>query len=97
MLFHKIIPLLFSLLIFSHVICALAAEEMPIGADILAPLARWVEQATHVTITALPITVASNRRLKMSLGLQGVQRAHAAAAYLPGQIIIDSNLWDPDS
>ncbi len=72
-------------------------EDTPIPADQIAPLAAWVEQATHVSIPALPITTASNRRLKNALNLEGVSHARAAAAYLPGQIVINNVLWEPES
>ena len=48
-------------------------------------------------IHALPMVVASGFKLKTSLGLQGVQQARSVAAYLPGQIIINNIIWDPDS
>ena len=97
MTFSKIIFLLCFLLAGTNIAHASVSEGTPIEADTLAPLAQWVAQATHVMIPALPITVASGRRLKMSLGLKDIQRARAVAAYLPGQIIINNVVWDPDS
>jgi hypothetical protein len=61
------------------------------------PLANWVENATGVKMVALPITEASGMRLKTALGLEGVQQARAVAAYIPGQIIINNIIWDPQS
>ena len=63
----------------------------------LAPLASWVSQQTHVTISSLPMTTASGLRLKTALGLHGVQQARAVSAYLPGQIVINNVMWDPES
>ncbi len=63
----------------------------------LRPLARWVEDATNTRIRVLPLAIASGRILKTSLGLRGVQQARAMAAYLPGQIIINNVIWDPES
>lgn len=68
-----------------------------ISASTMAPLARWVENASHMKIHALPIVTASGFRLKTSLGLEGVQQARSVAAYLPGQIIINNIMWDPES
>ncbi|MBI3419289.1 MAG: hypothetical protein HY053_04060 [Proteobacteria bacterium] len=68
-----------------------------ISNDTLRPMAKWVENATHIKISTLPIVVASGIRLKTSLGLQGIQQARSIAAYLPGQIIINNIIWDPDS
>lgn len=80
---------------------ALAQAAVPdgtmIGADTLRPLASWVERATGTHIKALPIVMASGIRLKTSLGLEGVQQARSIAAYLPGQIIINNIIWDPES
>lgn len=72
-------------------------DDTEIPHDTLAPLAAWVEQATQVPIPALPITTASGRRLKAVLGMAGVMNARAAAAYLPGQIVISNIMWDPES
>ncbi len=63
----------------------------------LAPIARWVENAGGMRIHALPIVTASGFRLKTSLGLEGVQQARSVAAYIPGQIIINNIMWDPES
>jgi hypothetical protein len=63
----------------------------------LQPLAQWVGQAMRVQMRNLPIGVASGMRLKFTLGLQGAQRARSVAAYVPGQIIINHVMWDPDS
>lgn len=68
-----------------------------ISASAIAPLARWVENTSHMKIRALPIVTASGLRLKTSLGLQGVQQARSVAAYLPGHIIINNIMWDPES
>lgn len=68
-----------------------------ISAAILSPIAHWVENASHMRIHALPIVTASGFRLKTSLGLEGVQQARSVAAYLPGQIIINNIVWDPES
>lgn len=68
-----------------------------ISASTLAPLARWVENASHMKIHSLPIVTASGFKLKTSLGLEGVQQATSVAAYLPGQIIINNVMWDPES
>jgi hypothetical protein len=68
-----------------------------ISAAILSPIARWVENASHMRIHSLPIVTASGFRLKTSLGLEGVQQARSIAAYIPGQIIINNIVWDPES
>lgn len=72
-------------------------DDTEIASDTIAPLASWVEQATQVPIPALPITTASGRRLKAVLRMTGVLNARAAAAYLPGQIVISNIMWDPES
>jgi hypothetical protein len=61
------------------------------------PLAQWVGEAMQVKMRNLPIGVASGTRLKFTLGLQGAQRARSVAAYVPGQIIVNHVIWDPDS
>lgn len=63
----------------------------------LAPIARWVENTSGMRIHALPIVTASGFKLKTSLGLEGVQQARSVAAYIPGQIIINNIMWDPES
>ena len=68
-----------------------------IPSETVAPLASWVEQATHTHMQALPRTIASSHKLQAALSLDGVQKARAAAAYLPGQIVISNVVWDPDS
>jgi hypothetical protein len=73
------------------------ADGTTIPASTVQPLASWVEQQTGVKMAALPITEASGMRLKTSLGLEGVQQARAVAAYIPGQIIINNVIWDPQS
>jgi hypothetical protein len=50
-----------------------------------------------VAIPVAPIATASGRTLKTALGLEGVQQARSLAAYLPGQIIINNIIWDPES
>jgi hypothetical protein len=97
MKYSKIIALLLPFLAFAHSANAGVSDGTKIDNDTLAPFASWVEQETHVTIKAMPITTASSLRLKNALGLQGVQRARAAAAYLPGQIVISNVIWDPES
>ncbi len=68
-----------------------------ISASTVAPMARWVAKASRMPIHSLPIVVASGFKLKTSLGLEGVQQARSVAAYIPGQIIINNILWDPES
>ena len=68
-----------------------------IDAETLRPLAAWVSQATGVKIRNLPIATASGSILKTSLGLEGIQQARSMAAYLPGQIVINNIIWDPES
>ncbi len=66
------------------------------GAEV-ASLIVWVEKAMSVNIPVAPIITASGRVLKTSMGLEGVQAARSMAAYLPGQIIINNIIWDPES
>ena len=73
------------------------ADGTVIPSTTVQPLATWVEQQTGVKMAALPITEASGMRLKTALGLEGVQQARAVAAYIPGQIIINNIIWDPQS
>jgi hypothetical protein len=68
-----------------------------IGNDMLRPLADWVSRTMGVKIHNLPIATASGRILKSSLGLEGIQQARSTAAYLPGQIIVNNIIWDPES
>ena len=88
---------LLPLLMFATPVCASVSDGTKIDNDTLAPLASWVEDATHIKMKAMPITTASGSRLKNALGLKGVQQARAAAAYLPGQIVINNTIWDPES
>jgi hypothetical protein len=75
----------------------IASDGTPISPETLKPLAQWVSLQTNVTMPALPLATASGTRLKNTLGLEGVQRARAVAAYIPGQIIINNIIWDPGS
>ncbi|MDR3450376.1 MAG: hypothetical protein P4M15_11645 [Alphaproteobacteria bacterium] len=68
-----------------------------IDAATVTPLAGWVEHATGVHMQALPRTIASTEKLQSALAMEGVQKARAAAAYLPGRILISNAVWDPDS
>jgi hypothetical protein len=61
------------------------------------PYANWVQTAMNVDMSSLPITTASGKQLKTSLGLKGVQQARAMAAYLPGRIILNNVAWDSES
>jgi hypothetical protein len=99
MKFHQILSLIlfFVLVLVSGASRATVEDGTIITKETLAPLADWVTQETGVAIHALPITTASGHRLKTALGLKGVQQARAAAAYLPGQIVINNVIWDPDS
>ncbi len=85
----------------AFIICVPLQAAVPdgtmISASVLSPIARWVEQASHMRIHSLPIVTASGFRLKTSLGLEGVQQARSIAAYLPGHIIINNIMWDPES
>jgi hypothetical protein len=95
---HFLSVVLFSAaLFFSSNIQAAVPDGTTIPASTLAPLARWVENATHMKIHSLPYVIASGFKLKTSLGLEGVQQARSVAAYLPGQIIINNIVWDPES
>ena len=84
-------------LFFSSPAQAAVPDGTIISASVMQPLARWVENASRMKIHSLPIVTASGFRLKTSLGLQGVQQARSVAAYLPGQIIINNIMWDPES
>jgi hypothetical protein len=75
----------------------LVSDGTQISPETMKPLAQWVSYQTNVAIPALPIATASGSRLKTTLGLEGVQRARAVAAYIPGQIIINNIIWDPNS
>jgi hypothetical protein len=97
MKFRRILFFLVPLLALTNSAFATVSDGTTITNEMLVPLADWVEQATHVAIKSLPITLASNVRLIIALNLRGVQRANAAAAYLPGQIIISNTIWDPSS
>ena len=63
----------------------------------LMPLASWVEKATNVKFSFLPIAVASDRKLERALRIEDVQRAGAVGAYVPGRLMISNEVWDPDS
>ena len=76
---------------------AAVSDGTRIQNETLKPLAQWVANATGVKISAMPIVTASGTLLKTSLGLQGAQQARSMAAYLPGQIIINNVIWDPES
>ncbi len=97
MKFFLCIPAALIALFFSINAQAAVPDGTVISAATLSPIARWVEKASHMRIHALPIVTASGFRLKTSLGLEGVQQARSMAAYLPGQIIINNILWDPES
>lgn len=94
---------IFGLLVFTAAIFlnstvhASVPDGTMISPSTLAPMARWVESASHMPIHSLPIVVASGFKLKTSLGLEGVQQARSVAAYIPGQIIINNIMWDPES
>jgi len=72
------------------------ADGTPITSQEMQPLATWVEAQTDVQMPALPIGVASGMQLKTTLGLDGVRQARAVAAYVPGRIVINNVIWDPN-
>lgn len=82
---------------FSFQTKAAVPDGTVLSADVMAPLVSWVSKTTRVAIPAAPIATASGRILKTALGLEGVQQARSLAAYLPGQIIINNVIWDPES
>jgi hypothetical protein len=88
---------LFCALVFSSHVNAAVSDGTPITQEEMRPLASWVEQATHVKMRALPIAMASGVRLKTMIGLKGSQQARSLAAYLPGQIVVNNIIWDPES
>src|ERR1700761_2199691 len=94
---YRILTLSLLLVAFTGHAYATVTDGTRISNDDLQPLASWVEDAMGMKMKALPITTASLNRLKTSLGLKGVQQARAAAAYLPGQIVISNVIWDPES
>ena len=85
------------LLLFSRNAAAEVDDGTAISSESLSPLAHWVEHATHIRIQTLPLAIASDRKLEKALHIENVQRAGAVGAYLPGQIIISSSIWDPDT
>lgn len=85
------------LLVFPGKSYATVDDGTVISPSEMAPLAAWVSNATHVKIVNPPIATASGRILKTALGLEGAQQARSRAAYLPGQIIINNIIWDPES
>lgn len=97
----KTFPLILMTLLVTLILPAVLNAAVPDGTriqnEVLKPLATWVAAATGVKISALPIVMASGTLLKTSLGLQGAQQARSMAAYLPGQIIINNIIWDPES
>ena len=84
-------------LFFSISAQAAVSDGTPITNEELRPLAAWVAQATGIKIGVLPIATASGRQLKTSLGLMGAQQARSMAAYIPGRIIVNNIIWDPES
>jgi len=76
---------------------AAVSDGAVIAPENLAPLAQWVEKATHVSLPVLPVAIASNRKLEKALRLEDAQHAGAVGAYLPGRILISNNVWDADS
>ena len=94
---YKIMLALLPILSFGNHAFGAVSDGEVISAETMAPLASWVEEATHTTMEALPIATASGTKLKTALALHGVQQARAAAAYLPGRIYISNMIWDPES
>jgi hypothetical protein len=92
-----VLALLGSIFIAPNKASAVVSDGTILTADIMSPLVAWVSEKTHVKITAAPIATASGRILKTALGLEGEQQARSMAAYLPGQIIINNIIWDPES
>lgn len=76
---------------------AAVSDGTIIPASTLAPLAAWVEQATHVSMTFLPMAIASDRKLEKALHVEDAQHAGAVGAYIPGRLIISNTIWDPKS
>jgi len=93
----NILLLMFTMFALTNCADTSTADGTIIQPETIKPLASWVEKETGVQMAALPITEASGMRLKTALGLQGVQQARAVAAYIPGQIIINNIIWDPQS
>ena len=79
---------------FAH---ASVPEGTPVSPQTMAVLGHWVEEATHVNMDVLPVAIASDARLRTALRIDDVQRAGAAAAYLPGRIVISPAIWDETS
>src|ERR1700722_19873162 len=97
MKFIKVAIVLIPILSITGLAHASVKDGTIISPDTITPLAEWVQDATDIDIVSLPLTIASNHELATALKLKGVQRAQAAAAYLPGQIIINNMIWDPES
>lgn len=92
-----ILALAFSALLFPHHAHAAVEDGTQISEATIAPLMAWVERATGTDVPRAPRVIASARKLKTSLGLEGVQQARAMAAYIPGQVVLNNVIWDEES
>jgi hypothetical protein len=95
--FSIILLFLLGLVVLAGSARAAVPDGTRISSESVASLVAWVERATKVQIPEAPIVTASGKILKTALGLEGVQAARSIAAYLPGQIIINNIVWDPES
>jgi hypothetical protein len=86
-----------SLLFLAGPALSAVSENTTISPAVMRPLANWVEYATHVQMQVLPVAIASNRKLERTLHIDDALHAGAVGAYIPGRIVLRSDMWDPDS
>lgn len=71
------------------------AETGVIPSSFVIPLMQWVAVRMSVPVTDLPIVYVSRERMREKIGDPQRQSAMARALYVPGEVVIDSEFWDP--
>src|SRR5262245_17077188 len=86
---------------FILVILLTAAPLHPARADSvvspseLVPLMNWVVAHTNVRVPTLPKVLVSREAMVAKIGDPHRQSALARALYVPGEVVIDDEFWDP--
>ncbi|MBI3419326.1 MAG: hypothetical protein HY053_04250 [Proteobacteria bacterium] len=55
----------------------------------------WVEAHTNVRVAYLPRVISSREAMVEKIGDPQRQSALARALYVPGEVVIDDQFWDP--
>lgn len=85
----------FLILVLALTLSVPAKAESVVPYQFTARLMDWVVARTNVRVPELPYVIASRAAMIAKIGDPHRQNALARALYVPGQVVIDDEFWDP--